>query len=121
MSLSAHINAESLMKQATSKEQKNKMRQLIRHIIQYPERYVWDSTTGEVEVDGKRMPGSDILELADLTTSSFKPSDKHKPPGWTRFVDSLHETDAPEAIKPKRKIPVKIVSNFFGLNSFPFP
>ena len=97
------ITAETLMKQASSKEQKSKMRQLIRHIIENPERYAWDSSTGEVELDGKRMPGSDILELADLATSSFKPSAKNKPPGWTRFVESLHASHAPETIKPGKK------------------
>ena len=93
-----NIYARDSLKTATSKVQKGKTRELLKHLNENNDRLVYDNHTGEIEYSGIKAADSDVRDLIDSFTTSRKQT--IRPKGWDLFIQALEGTGVPKEIFP---------------------
>lgn len=106
--ISQTISLDDAVRSATSKVQKARTKEVVKHLKENKDRIAYDSHTGELEFSGLKAGNSDVRELVDSLTTTRKQTST--PKGWDLFLQALEGTGAPDElyVKTKRKCAKKV-------------
>ena len=76
--------------------QRARIKRTLDHMAEHDGKIKYDKYTDEIQYDGVKVPDSDVKEL--LSTLTSKKKRLTAPKGWTLFMCSLKDKDAPADI-----------------------